>query len=165
MARRFRLDYQTFQFVVLLGVPSLAVYAYGKYTQKSPEELEQHLKTNYSAEVMAARRNNNALKDMFAKRAESGAFDDETEERVVLAEASWRPDLRQAGSWLSGVATKARSAAESVKAAAAASMAASAGEGSTPRAADFSFLSFMRQQLAQDLPLVLLQLLVLHAVQ
>ena len=82
MARRFRLDYQTFQFVVLLGVPSLAVYAYGKYTQKSPEELEQHLKTNYSAEVMAARRNNNALKDMFAKRAESGAFDDETEEKL-----------------------------------------------------------------------------------
>lgn len=82
MARRFRIDYQTFQFIVLLGVPSLGVYAYGKYNQKTPEELERHLTSNYSREVLAAKRNNQALKQMFAKRAESGSFDDETEAKL-----------------------------------------------------------------------------------
>ena len=80
MARR-KLDYQTFQTIVLLAVPSLAFYGYGKYTQKSPEELEKHLESNYSRQVQAARRNNQALKEMFKTRSETGSFDEETEKK------------------------------------------------------------------------------------
>ena len=80
MARR-KLDYQTFQTIVLLGVPSLAFYAYGKYTQKSPEELEKHLETNYARQVQTARRTNQALKQMFKTRSETGRFDEETEKK------------------------------------------------------------------------------------
>eukprot|EP00944_MAST-04C_sp_MAST-4C-sp1_P011158 g11158.t1 len=82
MARRFKLDYQTFQFICLIGVPSVGIYFYGKTTQKAPGELEKHLESNYRRQVTAARRNNQALKEFWAKNGGVGKFNAETEAQM-----------------------------------------------------------------------------------
>ena len=82
MARRFKLDYQTFQFICLIGVPSVGIYFYGKTTQKAPGELEKHLESNYKRQVTAARRNNQALKEFWAKNGGVGKFNAETEAQM-----------------------------------------------------------------------------------
>ena len=82
MARRFKLDYQTFQFICLIGVPSVGIYIYGKSTQKAPGDLEKHLEANYKRQVTAARKNNQALKEFWKKNGGVGKFNQETEARM-----------------------------------------------------------------------------------
>ena len=86
MARRFKLDYQTFQFICLIGVPSVGIYL--ENDAESACELEKHLSPTTRGKYRAE--NNQALKEFWAKNGGVGKLT--LRQKLKWIEFAWRKD-------------------------------------------------------------------------